>query len=109
MRAVSPTTSADVASVDVVGANVISVREPVAGRVAVNLATPKSERVVPVVTVDVSITAVAANTVAVIDLPDTLFPNVSVAVTVISCFVPAAPVAGAETVRLLIRPAVPWT
>ena len=57
----------------------------------------------------VSTVADVAKIVAVIDLPDTLFPNVSVAVTVISCFVPAAPVAGAETVRLLIRPAVPWT
>ena len=96
-----------VASPAVVGLNVISDRVPAAGSVALNVATPKSERVAPVVAVAVSITAVAANTVAVIDLPDTLLPNTSVADTVISCLVPAAPVAGAETVRLLIRPAVP--
>ncbi len=56
-----------------------------------------------------STVAVAANTVAVIDLPETLFPNTSVAVTVISCFVPAAPDVGATTARLLISPAVPCT
>jgi hypothetical protein len=107
VRVVKPTTSADVASVDVVGANVISARVPVVGSVALKVATPKSASVAPVVTVAVSIVAVAAKTVAVIDLPDTLFPNVSVAVTTISCFVPAAPVEGADTVRLLIFPAVP--
>ena len=87
----------------------ISERVPVAGSVATNFATPKSESVAPVVTVAVSMTAVAAKTVAVIDLPDTLLPNVSVAVTVTSCFVPAAPEAGADTVRVLILPAVPCT
>ena len=60
-------------------------------------------------TVAVSTVAVAAKIVAVIDLPDTLLPNVSVAVTEISCFVPAAPAAGADTVRVLILPAVPCT
>ena len=53
--------------------------------------------------------AVKANTVAVIDLAETLFPNVSVAVTTTSTFVPAAAVAGALTARLLIKPAVPCT
>ena len=71
--------------------------------------TPKSARVDPVDAVEESSVAVAANTVAVRDLPETLFPNTSVAVTVISCFVPAAPVVGAETVRLLILPACPCT
>jgi len=96
-RAGKPTTSAVVASPAVVGLNVISDRVPVAGSVATNFATPKSESVAPVVTVAVSITAVEANTVAVIDLADTLFPNVSVAVTEISCFVPAAPAVGATS------------
>ena len=95
-----------VACVDVVGANVISERVPVVGRVALKVAVPKSASVAPVVTVAVSITAVEAKTVAVIDLPDTLFPNASVAVTTMSCFVPAAPAAGADTVRLLINSCV---
>ena len=109
MRAFKPTTSAASASPAVVGANIINDRVPVVGSVALNFATPKSESVAPVNTGVVVSVAVAANTVAAMFLPETLFPNTSVAVTRMSCFVPAAPEAGAETVRLLIKPAVPCT